>query len=119
MMREAAFVLDTPAKREQVLEGLLVACRRNQSVLWAAHVRVEHVHVVIETDRKVERAMADLKAWATRALRRAAPEDLRRNYWARHGSTRYLFNRQSLQAAIVYVIEKQGIAMTTYLHPEW
>jgi len=119
MMAEPAFTLDTVAKREQVLDGLHVACRRNQSVLWAAHVRVEHLHVVVETDRKVERAMADLKAWATRMLRRAAPEDVRRNYWARHGSTRYLFNRQSVQAAVVYVIKKQGTPMTTYLHPEW
>jgi hypothetical protein len=56
----------------------------------------------------------DLKAYASRALRRASPEIQRRRYWAHHGSTRYLWNKVSLKAAIDYVLNGQGERMACY-----
>jgi hypothetical protein len=37
-----------------------------------------------------------------------------RRRWARHGSTRYLWTRESVLAAIYYVVHEQGAAMAVY-----
>jgi hypothetical protein len=58
--------------------------------------------------------LSDLKAYATRALRSEAIEIPRRRYWAEHGSTRYLWNEKSLEAATRYVLDGQGIRMACY-----
>lgn len=78
-----------------------------------------HVHAVIAGDTAPERMLTDFKAYATRALRRELPEIRRGRYWARHGSTRYLWNHVSLRAAIDYVLNSQGAAMARYSgHPQ-
>jgi len=58
--------------------------------------------------------MNALKAYASRALNEAhvGPTDQKR--WARHGSTRYLWNHEQISAAITYVLDKQGERMATY-----
>jgi hypothetical protein len=37
-----------------------------------------------------------------------------RGGWARHGSTRWLFEKEAILAARAYSLEKQGIPMATY-----
>jgi REP element-mobilizing transposase RayT len=68
--------------------------------------RSNHVHVVVRAAGVgPERVMAQLKAYATRALRAGGRKDLGRT-WALHGSTRYLNSQQSLEAAVQYVREQ-------------
>lgn len=83
---------------------------------YGIHVRTTHVHAVVGGEVKPERMLSDFKAYATRALRSLAPSQARSRYWATHGSTRYLWNETSLNAAIDYVLNGQGTRMAC--HPE-
>ncbi len=52
--------------------------------------------------------MNAFKAWATRRLREASLAAQEERIWARHGSTRYLWNEEDLSNAVAYVVEGQG-----------
>jgi hypothetical protein len=69
---------------------------------------------VVAGEAKPERMLSDFKAYATRAFRSQTGEIPRRRYWAHHGSTRYLWNQASLNAAFDYVRNRQGVRMACY-----
>ena len=106
------------ARREAVLAGLVERASQRGWKLLAAHVRANHVHVVIVADAVPERILNDLKAYASRFLNRLGLDTPDRKRWARHGSTRWLAATESVVAAIRYVIEKQGDPMAVYVAPD-
>jgi hypothetical protein len=63
--------------------------------------------------------MNDLKSYASRILNRAAPDAPDRKRWARHGSTRWLWDRKSVSAAIAYVADKQGEPMALFVATDY
>ena len=77
-------------------------CSRRDWILHAAHVRANHVHTVITADDPPEFVMAKLKAVSSRFLNRAF-EHLP-NRWSLHGSTRWLWDPNHVDAAVHYVI---------------
>ena len=88
--------------------------------LWAAHVRTEHLHVVVTAPGgDIDRVMTDLKAAGSFRLNRAYPADNGRKLWTRHGSTRYVWNETQLAAIIDYVLNQQGEPMAVYRHPSF
>jgi hypothetical protein len=58
--------------------------------------------------------MNDFKSYASRYLNRMQSEQPNQRRWARHGSTRWLFEPQHVSAAIQYVLAEQGEAMSVY-----
>ena len=56
--------------------------------------------------------MNDFKSYATRRLRSDGLAGPEAKVWTRHGSTRYVWHDKSLDAAIDYVVNGQGIALT-------
>jgi hypothetical protein len=94
--------------RPIVLQAIRDVCAFRGWELWAAHVRTNHVHVVVTADAAPERVMSDLKAHASRALNRAGVDGRRACRWTRHGSTKYLNRPEAIDAAIEYVLEWQG-----------
>jgi hypothetical protein len=60
--------------------------------------------------------MNTLKAYATRKLNSAGLDGLGRHRWSRHGSTRYLWNRKQVEAAIAYIADGQGEMMAAYVN---
>jgi REP element-mobilizing transposase RayT len=102
------------ARRGAVLASLTERCAERGWVLIAAHVRVNHVHLVVDAEALPERIMNDLKSFASRRLNQLRLEDANRKRWARHGSTRWLSTREDVFAAIEYVINKQGAPMAVY-----
>jgi len=77
---------------------------------WSIHatsVRSNHAHVVLSCEVAPEKAMVDLKAWATRRLREHDPERFAGRVLTKHGSTRYLFYRWAVEKAIEYVLLHQ------------
>jgi REP element-mobilizing transposase RayT len=106
-MRQDCYVLDA-GRRAVVLSTVREVARHRGWTLWAAHVRGNHVHVVVSANHKPEKVMSDFKAWASRRLREAFGESPDRDRWTQHGSTRYLNSEESLAAAIAYVIDGQG-----------
>ena len=109
-MRYAPYPLG-PARREIVLSAITEVCHYRYWMLLAVHVRTEHVHVVVQADRTPEQVMATFKCYASRALNRSEPALAEPRRWARHGSTRYLWTRDEISAAVAYVASGQGREM--------
>lgn len=116
-MKGIPYTLDD-ARRKVVLHSILRVCDYRSWLLLAAHVRTNHVHVVLEAERTPEVVLNSLKAYASRALREAGidPSEIRR--WSRHGSTRYLWNPAQIDAAVGYVVSGQGDPLEFYVAPE-
>lgn len=118
LMREHPYRMDA-RRRAIVLQSFAELCIRRHWTLLAAHIRLTHLHVVVEADRSPERVMTALKASASASLNRLAVDERHRRRWARHGSTRYLWSPQDLSAAIHYVVCNQGEPMDVYVAARW
>ena len=95
--------------RVTVAAAIAALCRKHEWRLLALNVRTNHVHLVVEPlGGTPEAPMTAVKATATGALRRAGLVDPVRKIWARHGSTRYLFEEAAVPSAVVYVVDRQG-----------
>jgi len=112
-MDQAPYHLDQ-IRRDAVLEAIQEACALRGWNLLAAHVRSTHVHTVVEAEVSPERVMRDLKAYASRRLNRMKLDEPNRKRWARHGSTRWLWKSQNVEAATHYVVSEQGDAMSVF-----
>ncbi len=115
LMVEPEFTLG-PLDRSLVLNSLIEACAYRTWHLFCAHIRTNHVHAVLQTDVPVDRALQYLKARATFVLKTRHRD--RERFWTKHGSTRYLWNRESLAAALDYVMNQQGVPMESWRHGE-
>ena len=94
------------AQRGAVEAQFHETCGRRGWVLHAANCRSNHVHAVVTaTDCAPERVRADLKAWATRRLKRT--DSTRTNWWAERGSTRYVWEEAGLAEVAAYVTDAQ------------
>ena len=102
-------------RRMAVLDALREVCLHRGWSLWAAHVRTNHVHVVVEADVRPENVMNAFKSYASRGLNRLGIDGPGRKRWARHGSTRWLWKDEDVQEAIRYVASGQGEPMEVYL----
>jgi REP element-mobilizing transposase RayT len=116
LMQHPPYALDE-TRRKMVLEAIQEVCRWRGWNLLAVHVRSSHVHVVIDADRSAEQVMNALKSYASRALNRSLLDSPGRRRWARHGSTRYLWDADRVSAAVGYVVSGQGETMAAYEQP--
>jgi REP element-mobilizing transposase RayT len=115
-LAQPPYALDEP-RRAVVLATIREVCRHHGWALLAAHVRSNHLHVVVTADAPPERVMNDLKAYSSRRLSEAGYESAQRRRWTRHGSTRYLWTEDHVQAAIRYVTDRQGAPLAVYPDP--
>jgi REP element-mobilizing transposase RayT len=106
-------LLDT-ARRDIVLAAIRELCSHRNWLLLAAHIRSNHAHVVVRASMPAERVLNDIKAYASRHLNQAGLDQPDRIRWTRHGSTRYLWDPRSAEAAVHYVLFQQGEAMSVY-----
>ncbi len=114
LMDQLPYLLDK-TRREIVLKTLIEGRTHRNWKLWAAHIRTNHVHVVVEAEEQPEAIMNALKSYASRELNRSASEEPNRKRWARHGSTRWLWKDEHVEEAIRYVVSGQGESMELYL----
>jgi REP element-mobilizing transposase RayT len=112
-MRQNPYTLDA-VRRPIVLKAIQEVCAYRGWMLMAAHVRTEHVHVVVAADKAPEAGLSTFKAYSSRALNNLGIDPSDRNRWVRHGSTRYLWGRNEITAAIHYVVSEQGTPMDVY-----
>jgi len=91
-------------------------CRCRSWILLAAHVRGNHVHVIVEAPDRPEKVLSAFKAYATRTLSDAGLDGPGRRRWSRHGSTRYLWRRDQVEKAIAYLADAQGPPMALYVN---
>ena len=95
--------------------ALREVCQHRGWSLLAAHVRTNHVHVVVEAEVRPEKVMNAFKSYASRGLNRLGGDESDRKRWAHHGSTRWLWKDQDVREALRYVIEEQGEPMAVFL----
>jgi REP element-mobilizing transposase RayT len=112
-MNQPHYALDEP-RRQAVLHSIIERSSNRDWQLLAAHVRTNHVHVLVEAEARPERVMNDLKSFASRRLNELGFDTADRRRWARHGSTRWLWKRADVLAAVTYVVDKQGEKMAVY-----
>ncbi|HEY7333732.1 MAG TPA: hypothetical protein VH639_02535 [Bryobacteraceae bacterium] len=86
-MRGQPFLLSSPQSRALVRDAVLKVCEFRGWLLYALHVRTNHVHGIVEGDEP-RRVLNDWKAYATRVLRAAALAGADQPAWAHGGSTR-------------------------------
>jgi REP element-mobilizing transposase RayT len=104
-----------PEQREIVLKTIKEGCMHRGWTLHAAHVRSTHVHVVAESDVLPETMMNAFKSYASRALNGSVADGGCKMRWARHGSTRWLWDKIHVNAAVRYVIDGQGEPMAVFV----
>jgi REP element-mobilizing transposase RayT len=112
-MKQPPYYLDAP-RRQCVLATIQEVCVHRRWSLLAAHIRSTHAHVVVHAPTDPEKVMNDFKAYSSRRLTEAGFEDRNRKRWSRHGSTRYLWEIDSVEGAIRYTIDEQGELMAWY-----
>ena len=98
-----------------MLEGLKEACSDRPWFLFAAHIRSNHVHVIVQAETKPEIVLGNLKARASRRLTRLGIDPLGRRRWTRGGSKIYLWRQEAVELAIEYVVDRQGEKMAVYV----
>jgi REP element-mobilizing transposase RayT len=101
--------------RAAVLSALRRHCALRGWNLLAAHVRTNHVHVIVEADVRPEKIMNEFKSYASRELNLLERDGADRRRWARHGSTRWLWKDRDVQEALRYVVEEQGEPMALFV----
>jgi len=112
-MDQPQYCMDGP-RREAVLCSIVARCSERNWNLLAAHVRTNHVHIVVEAEPRPERVMNDLKSYASRRLNQLGFDEADQKRWTRHGSTRWLWKPESVSTAIRYVVDEQGEPLSVY-----
>jgi len=100
-------------RRAIVLAAIVETCSVRAWPLAAAHVRPEHVHVVVAGDSS-GKMLGSLKAWSTRRLREAELVGASEKVWTDSGSVVPLWSGEECEAAAVYVHERQGEVMARH-----
>ncbi|MFI4917104.1 MAG: transposase [Phycisphaerales bacterium JB060] len=107
-MSDKPFVLASVMVRHEVDQAIRRVCVERDWRLHAINVRTNHVHVVVlAPGYSPEEVIRQLKSWSTRALRSNSHAGGDRPVWTRHGSTRYLWDADSVARAVRYVLEWQ------------
>ena len=102
------------AQRQVVLSTIKEVCIFRAWVLLAAHIRTNHVHLVIHATLSPENIMNTVKAYASRRLNESKLDNDRLKRWTRHGSTRYLWKAEDVEATVQYVVHEQGDPMAVF-----
>jgi REP element-mobilizing transposase RayT len=114
LMDQAPYHLDEK-RRQIVLDAIIEVCWHRKWTLHAAHIRTNHLHVVVSAKAAPERVMNDFKVYASRSLNNKVVDSAGRKRWSRHGSTRYLWKDSHVAGAVDYVLNRQGEPMA--VHP--
>tara|TARA_R110000782_G_scaffold131928_4_gene223801 strand:- start:2260 stop:2751 length:492 start_codon:yes stop_codon:yes gene_type:complete len=96
-----------PESRAAVQQMIHALARDKGWVVHALNVRSNHVHLVITAPGDPNRVMTACKAFATQRLRQRGHFTPDQIIWTRHGSTRWINDPKSLEAAIQYARDFQ------------
>lgn len=107
LMSSPKFLLNEHQRRV-VHETILETARHREWYVHTLAVRTNHVHVVVSAQEPPERVLNALKSWCTRRMAEKGLVQRGARVWVRHGSTRYLWKMEQLEAASRYVHEGQG-----------
>ena len=113
-MTDEPVVLDE-IQRAIVEDTVTKHCVLRGWYLHAINCRSNHCHVVATANSNDGEQVRDqFKSWCTRKLKEAegrkpSGSTDREHWWTRKGSVRYLFDEESVEAAIRYTLEAQNV----------
>jgi REP element-mobilizing transposase RayT len=112
-MNETPVVLGN-IQRKIVHDTIKRHCELRSWKLHAVNCRSNHCHVVVTANsHDGEQVRDQFKSWCSRTLSASATlqnmASYRDKWWTRKGSVRYLFDEDSLAAAIQYTFEAQDV----------
>ena len=91
-------------ERRIVENALDEVCAERQWTLHEKSIMSNHVHIIVTAPEiSPEHVMKLLKAKATMRLRKGGFVGAEEKIWTQHGSTKYLFDEESLQTVREYV----------------
>jgi REP element-mobilizing transposase RayT len=97
------------SRRRAVIDAIKETCEKRRWTLFAANVRSNHVHSVVDIGvKKSEIALNAFKANATRIMRERGLWLEDGSPWADKGSKRRLWKDNDVDCAIAYVKYEQG-----------
>ena len=106
--------LDAPMRRS-IETAIRDTCLKRGWRLIALNVRTNHVHCVIAVGKyDPDRALAALKANATRQMREDGCWPHKHSPWVEKGSKRRLWNERSVAEASDYTANRQGADLSKY-----
>ena len=98
----------SPEARKLIEDTVRRHCKIRGWTLLQVNARTKHIHVVVVIGEvEPELAVAQFKAWCTRALRDAGFMGRDQTVWTEGGSKRYLWTGESIDRAIKYVRDGQ------------
>lgn len=100
-------------QRQIVLETIIKHCQIRQWHLYATHIRSNHIHIVVKSNKPVDLVAEELKGWGTRMLRKKGFEISK--VWTRGSSKKLIFTIPKLKEKIHYVAYEQGKMMEYYI----
>jgi len=100
-----------------VMNSIKDTCKYFNWRLYTVHVRTNHLHMLIRSEEQIETVMSKIKRYATRDLNKHSKQP-QEKYWARHASTRYVWDEAGHYFVMNYIIEQQGKKMACY-HEPW
>jgi REP element-mobilizing transposase RayT len=107
-MNETQCLLSQRA-REIVETQVAETCRFRNWVLHAVACQSNHMHMVVEAfETTPQKVRSDMKAWCTRRLKQEI-DSTREKWWAERGSVRYIWDQESLDRVLLYVLESQQL----------
>jgi REP element-mobilizing transposase RayT len=106
-------VLLNASHRKIVLDGIMKHCDVRQWKLFAVHVRSNHVHIVVRSNKSADQTVSELKTWPTRMLKKAGLT--REKMWTGGGSKKHIYTEEKLREKIHYVVYEQGEMMEYYI----
>ena len=113
-MKSDPVILNASQRRATEI-GLQTVCGKRGWHIYAANIRTNHAHAVIAIGAyDPDRALAGLKAFATREMRESGCWPLETSPWAEKGSCRRLWNEKHIYDASVYVNTAQGGDLPTF-----
>ncbi len=117
LLAHPPYLLNKP-HREIVLQSIIEVSLHRGWHCYAAHVRSNHVHVVVGARVAPEKILTDFKAYASGALNKSGLDKQVIRRWTNHGSTKYIWEPVMIVPAINYVVEEQGAPMAVYVDDE-
>jgi REP element-mobilizing transposase RayT len=97
----------SPKQRTAVEQQIAETCRFRGWELLAVSCRSNHVHAVVAAaGADGFKVRDDLKAWGTLCLKERF-DPTRKKWWAERGDVTHLYNEESIESAIGYVVEEQ------------
>ena len=95
-------------KRDTVLQSIVEATQYYNWYLYAAHVRSNHVHILLRTEESSKTVAPKIKSFATKLLKKHHADIPDQKFWTRGKCARCIWNPAFILPTKLYVIEGQG-----------